>query len=206
LRSQDIIGIGPHVTLRFATLTDEELRLAQDLYDSSMRDPLTRAYNRRYLTSRVMGEAAYVVRHGGVMSLLTFDYDHFKRLNDTHGHAIGDAVLREGAALVRRTLRSEDVLARIGGEEFAIVLRGIGRAAAVKCAERVRAALQAGLVSLNGVYVDATVSIGVATSDEVEMDESGLNLMKLADDRLYAAKGAGRNRVVGAPPAATSDP
>ena len=197
LVNQDVIHFGPNVGVRFARMTDAEEKLARDLYESSMRDPLTRAYNRRYLANRLKAEVAYVARHGGSLSLLTFDFDHFKRLNDQHGHAAGDVVLREGAAVVTAALRSEDVLARVGGEEFVVVLRGIAQGPAMTCAERVRSAVERAQFSADGASVRATISVGVATSDEVVLDAGGTTLLKLADTRLYQAKAAGRNRLVG---------
>lgn len=165
-----------------------------------MRDPLTRAYNRRYLTNRLPAEIAYFLRHGGSLSVITFDFDHCKKLNDRYGHALGDAVLTGSAALIGTTLRSEGVLARVGGEEFVIVLRGIGRESAIKCAERVRHAVEKAEFSLEGAVARATISAGVATSDELTLDPAGASLLKLADTRLYEAKAAGRNRVIGPPP------
>ena len=201
LGTYDVIHIGPHVSVRFARMTHAEEKLARDLFESSMRDPLTRAYNRRYLANRLKAEVAYVARHGGPLSLITFDFDHFKKLNDNHGHAAGDAVLRGGAAVVVATLRSEDVLARVGGEEFVVVLRGIARAPASACAERIRVALEQAEFSSEGTSLRVTASIGVATRDEVVLDSTGNVLVKLADERLYQAKASGRNRVVGSLPA-----
>ena len=99
------------------------------------------------------------------------------------------------------TLRSEDVLARVGGEEFVVVLRGIARAPASACAERIRVALEQAEFSSEGTSLRVTASIGVATSDEVVLDSTGNVLVKLADERLYQAKASGRNRVVGSLPA-----
>lgn len=200
LSPQDVVFLGPHVSVRFARMTRAEEKLARELFESSMRDPLTRAYNRRYLANRLKAEVAYVARHGGPLSVITFDFDHFKRLNDRFGHAAGDAVLRGGTAVVVRALRSEDVIARVGGEEFVIVLRGIDRAAALVCAERVRAAVEQAEFGADGEAVRATISVGAATSDERTPDTTGRALIKLADARLYEAKAAGRNRVVGSPP------
>lgn len=197
LGAHDVIHLGPHVSIRFARMTRAEEKLARDLFESSMRDPLTRAYNRRYLANRLKAEVAYVARHGGALSVITFDFDHFKKLNDGHGHAAGDAVLRGGAAAVVATLRSEDILARVGGEEFVVVLRGVGRDAAAACAERIRLALERAEFSSEGSSLRVTASVGVATSDEVALDPAGKALVDLADQRLYEAKATGRNRVVG---------
>ena len=202
LCGSDVIHLGPQVSVRFAHMSEAEEKLARDLYDSSMRDSLTRAYNRRYLANRLKAEVAYAIRHRGRLSVMTFDFDHFKKVNDTHGHAAGDAILRAGASSVTATLRSEDILARVGGEEFVVVLRGVARGAAMACAERLRSAVESCDVEVDGVSLRATISLGVATSDEVSLDASGGVLLTLADERLYEAKAAGRNRIVG-PPAET---
>jgi diguanylate cyclase (GGDEF)-like protein len=191
------IQIGPHVELRLVSMTSVEERLARQLYDSSMRDALTGAYNRRYIVDRVGSEIAYARRHHGVLSLALFDFDFFKTINDTHGHATGDDVLRDTARIVGRILRNEDVLARIGGEEFAFVLRGIAHAEAVTCAERVRAAVAArSAVGPNGA-VRVTISIGVSSLDDCHADATVDQLFAIADERLYAAKAGGRNCVRG---------
>ena len=199
LGGNDVIHLGPHVSVRFARMTRAEEKLARDLFESSMRDPLTRAYNRRYLGNRLKSEVAFVARHGGPLSVIMFDFDHFKKLNDVHGHAAGDALLRGVAGVVSASLRSEDVLARVGGEEFVVVLRGIGRSAATACAERIRTAIEKAEFSAEGQTLRATVSIGTATSDEIVLDATGKGLIELADTRLYEAKASGRNRVVGSP-------
>ncbi len=183
--------LGPNVVVRLSLMTQAEARLALQLYDSSMRDPLTQCYNRRYFFERLRSEIAYAERHRSAVSLVVFDFDHFKRLNDEHGHPTGDDVLRLGAARVLAALRTEDVLARIGGEEFAVVLRGIEHGHAVLCAERVRRAVEAGVLP-----VRATISAGVSTTDDMPAS-TPQGLFEIADGRLYEAKAAGRNRVCG---------
>lgn len=191
------IQIGPHVLIRFDMLSTVEESLSRQLYESSMRDPLTKTYNRRHLVERLLAEIAFATRHGTELSLVMFDFDHFKRVNDTHGHAAGDAVLQQGTQRVSTALRIEDVLARIGGEEFAFALRGIGAGNAVACAERVRAAIAASPVLHDGVPISATASFGVATLSECNKPVAPDQLLILADRRLYEAKRLGRNRVVG---------
>lgn len=191
------IQIGPHVLIRFDMLSAVEESLSRQLYESSMRDPLTKTYNRRHLVERLLAEIAFAMRHGTELSVVMFDFDHFKRVNDTHGHAGGDAVLQHGTQRVSSALRIEDVLARIGGEEFAFALRGIGAANAVACAERVRAAISASPILHDGIPISATASFGVATLAECEKPVTPDQLLLLADRRLYEAKRRGRNRVVG---------
>jgi two-component system cell cycle response regulator len=186
--------LGPNVVVRLAMMTQAEARLAMQLYDSAMRDPLTQCFNRRYFFERLGSEIAYAERHRTAVSLIVFDFDHFKRLNDVHGHAAGDDVLRLGAARVLEALRTEDVLARIGGEEFAVVLRGIDHKNALICGERVRRAVEAGVSP-----VRATISAGVATTDDMPTATSQ-GLFAIADRRLYEAKEAGRNQVRGRTP------
>ena len=198
LASGDEIQVGAIVTLRFAMMGEVEEKLARQLYDSSMRDALTRVFNRRYFMDRLTTELAFAARHKTVVSVGVFDFDHFKKLNDTFGHAAGDTVLRTGAETIVRVLRAEDVLARIGGEEFAFILRGIQPADALACAERVRRAVESMVVMVEGQPVPATISIGVATDDECEAHaRTPEGLLTIADRRLYEAKTAGRNRAIG---------
>lgn len=194
LEANQVVQIGPHVTVRFAMLTDAEEKLARELFDSSMRDPLTRAYNRRYFTNRLKAEMTFANRHKTILSVLAFDLDNFKALNDTYGHAAGDAVLKRVVAVANQTLRAEDVLARIGGEEFAVLLRAIDHGRALACAERLRMAVASTPEPYQGATIGATISVGIADTEECGSTASR-KLLELADKRLYKAKAAGRNRV-----------
>jgi diguanylate cyclase (GGDEF)-like protein len=198
LQSGDRFHIGPNVTLSFAVLDAQAERIAHQLYESSVRDALTRAHNRRYLIDRLTSESAYSRRHGTKLSLILFDIDHFKRINDTYGHLAGDDVLREVAALVSRLIRTEDVFARFGGEEFVVLARGIGHTGAGVFAERIRTAVERLEVASEKALIRATISGGFAALDELgDGQRTAEGLIRLADARLYAAKGAGRNRVSG---------
>ena len=197
LLSNDEIQLGAAVTLLVSRLSETEEQLAQQLYQSSMRDALTGTYNRRYFSRRLREELLYADRHAALVSLIVFDLDHFKALNDAHGHAFGDMVLKQCASRSSSTLRAEDVLARIGGEEFGIILRGIGHPDACTCAERIRAAISAEPVALGKTTATATVSAGVATSSQCAKPATVDSLLELADERLYLAKGDGRNRIRG---------
>jgi diguanylate cyclase (GGDEF)-like protein len=195
LSSGDRIAIGSGVTLSFAVLDAQAERMAHQLYESSVRDALTRAHNRRYLIERLGSEIAYARRHVAPLSLIMFDVDHFKRVNDTFGHLTGDDVLREVAALVSRMIRSEDVFARYGGEEFVVLARGIEHDNAGRFSERLRAAVERLEISSGADVVKVTISAGYAALDELgEGQRTAEGLLRLADARLYGAKSAGRNR------------
>lgn len=154
--------------------------------DRALRDPLTGLPNRAAL-DRAVGSAP-----AGSNSVLCVDLDHFKRLNDTLGHAAGDAALRHVADLFRRALREGDLAARVGGEEFALWLPGADAPTALEVAERVRAAVEETPFEWTGRRVPITCSIGVAST---ESPQAVWNLVTTADAALYRAKRAGRNRV-----------
>jgi diguanylate cyclase (GGDEF)-like protein len=163
----------------------------------AMFDDLTLAFNHRYLVPRVVEEMARAARSGGELSLLYMDLDHFKEVNDRHGHAVGDLVLRQFADRVRRAVRRVDVLVRRGGEEFVLVMPASDSAAAAVTAERIRATLASEEIAIDeGRRLRQTVSIGVATWDREESPEE---LERRADEAMYEAKRAGRNSVVVAP-------
>jgi diguanylate cyclase (GGDEF)-like protein len=198
LQSGERIHIGPNVIITFAILDSQAVRLTHQMYESSVRDPLTRAHNRRYLVERLASEIAYARRHGSRLALLLFDVDHFKRVNDTHGHLAGDEVLREVAALVSRMIRAEDVFARFGGEEFVVLVRGIEHANVARFAERLRMGVERLEIPAESVILRATISVGFVSIDQLGVDERTADgLMRLADERLYRAKTDGRNRTCG---------
>jgi diguanylate cyclase (GGDEF)-like protein len=199
LESGERINIGPHVTLSFAIVDSQAERMAHELYESAVRDTLTKAHNRRYLVERLGSEIAYARRHSTPLSLVLFDIDHFKRVNDAHGHLAGDAALREVAALVARMIRVEDVFARFGGEEFIVLTRGVELAGAGRFSERLRTAIEKLEIATEGVKVKVTISAGYASIAELAAPQrTAEGLIRLADERLYTAKEAGRNRTCGA--------
>ncbi|MBL8610352.1 MAG: GGDEF domain-containing protein [Myxococcales bacterium] len=198
LKSGDRVQLGPNVVLRFAITDDAEEELQRRLYESSTRDALTRVYNRKYFTERLVAEVAYSRRHRVKLSVLMMDIDEFKKLNDTHGHLAGDMVLRVVAAAVTRLIRVEDLLARWGGEEFVILARSTGRTDAQKLAERIREAVADLAIPVgdsDGV-LKVSLSIGVAPLADAGAEAGPDELLSLADARMYRAKAAGRNRVV----------
>jgi len=176
---------------RLLTLTDvTELELERrELLDLANLDPLTRAINRRKLAEVLADEAARADRYGAPLSVVLLDIDHFKAINDTHGHEAGDTVLVELAGRLRATLRQVDRLARFGGEEFVVVAPGVGLEATAELAERLRQAVADKDFATAG---RVTASFGVAERAPGEDPERALGR---ADKALYRAKNSGRNRV-----------
>jgi two-component system cell cycle response regulator len=189
----DRVQIGPTVVLRFAIIDAAEEELARQLYESSTRDSLTKTFNRKYLGERLTSEVAYALRHKTRLSVVLFDIDHFKHVNDSHGHMAGDVVLRVVAAQVQRMIRAEDVLARYGGEEFMVLVRGIEHENVAVFAERIRKAIERLAIPWEKATIRAAISLGVASLDECN-EKRGEELVLLADERLYRAKSQGRNR------------
>ena len=166
----------------------ERARIEMELLrDQAERDPLTGLHNRRYL------EQARDV--GGPVALAALDIDHFKTVNDRFGHVVGDRVLVRVAELLREQVRSDDVVARTGGEEFVLLMPRTDDAEALACCERVRAALRAEPWDELAPGLRITASLGVVTAPDAK--DLGA-LARDADARLYAAKRAGRDRAVAA--------
>src|SRR5207253_1924173 len=146
-------------------------------------------YNPRYLDDHLQAEFAFAARHGTSLSLLLIDADHFKRVNDSFGHAAGDAALRALAGHLQRSVRAEDMIARFGGEEFAVLSREITPQGAMAIAERIRKSVEKTPVSLeSGATVGLTVSIGVVHMGSGRPFKSAHALLEAADEALYRAK------------------
>lgn len=188
------IQLGKDTVVRFELQDDAVIEEQKRLYEATVRDKLTGVYNRHYLDERIVAELSYAKRTGSAVSVLFVDADHFKKVNDTYGHAGGDAVLVALGKLLLATLRSEDIVARYGGEEFVMVVRGGANVAVL--AERVRAGVQALEVVHEDKKIPFTVSIGVATHSPEREFEDVAALLATADGALYKAKETGRNRVV----------
>ncbi len=167
----------------------ERKRFEEQLREMSERDPLTNTYNRRHLYTILETETGRARRYSTELSIVMFDIDHFKMINDTHGHLAGDQVLIRIAKIVQQELRSVDMLARYGGEEFLIVAPGIGRLRAVVLAERLRTLIAA---EKFGDIPQVTCSFGVYQFDDENTDA----LFRRVDDLMYKAKQQGRNCVV----------
>lgn len=168
------------------------LRLTGHLLRMALLDPLTRLMNRRGFESACVAEVVRSARYRKDLALVIADLDHFKRLNDTYGHAAGDIVLCGAAAIFERTLRQSDTVGRLGGEEFVFLLPNTGWNGAVELVERVRAALELQQFQLGGGGVAVTSSFGIALSAG-RAELSWETLLQEADIALYAAKRAGRN-------------
>lgn len=157
-------------------------------------DPLTDTYNRRFGLGRLREEYSRAVRAESPLGLLMIDLDHFKTVNDTYGHLVGDRVLRAVANSCRRVIREGDVLIRYGGEEFLVLLPGAGPEDIVEIGERIRRAVEATVVEDGDARVSVTVSLGGTTYRDTA--DSPERLVALADHALYEAKDGGRNRLV----------
>ncbi|MEC5396264.1 GGDEF domain-containing protein [Uliginosibacterium sp. H1] len=176
--------------LNFCMLMLTSFRVAESLRQSALLDPLTGALNRRGLNAELRERMRRLHESTG-MAIIALDLDHFKSVNDTHGHGIGDIVLQQFSDTVRGSIRSEDLFARLGGEEFVIVMPDSRQGFPQRLAERIRAQI-AMLECVPGVPLRVTVSIGVCLSPRKA--ELSL-LMRIADEALYDAKHFGRNRV-----------
>ena len=189
------IALSPSLVFRFNLVDEIEERVTKALFEASTRDGLTGLYNRRYLDERLAAEVSYAHRHKEQLGFLMFDIDHFKKVNDTHGHLAGDAVLAAVGQKVAGLVRAEDVVARYGGEEIAMLVRGISLEGLKVLGERVRRAVSEIVVPVDGVSIKVTVSVGIACLAECDAHATGDLVVALADERLYRAKSGGRNRV-----------
>lgn len=194
LEEGDKVTVATEVVLKFTHHDELDRDFQQKMFDAALRDGLTGAFNKRYFAERLDTEFAFHLRHGSPLSLVMLDLDHFKRLNDTHGHLAGDHVLRTLVTQVTRTIRTEDVLCRYGGEEFAIICREIPTPSAHAMAERVRRAVAFHSFLWEEKRLLVTCSVGVAGVPFAGIGEARA-LVEAADRALYQSKHAGRNRV-----------
>jgi two-component system cell cycle response regulator len=194
LKDGDKIQVGRGTVLRFGFQDALDESFHENLLSSALRDGLTKLFNKRYLMDRLDSELKFAQRHETQVSLLLLDIDHFKKVNDTHGHLAGDAVLANLAQVLARAVRNEDVVARFGGEEFAIILRAIGIDSAAHMGERMRKLVEATQAPFNALQLKITVSAGVACYPTTPA-KTPEELVEAADKALYQAKNDGRNRV-----------
>ena len=197
LQDGDKIRVGPDTILKLSYPDGLEEDFYRHQYDSATKDALTGIYNKRYFLDQLKKDFAYARRHRNPLSLIAFDLDHFKQINDVYGHPAGDFILRELAGVVGRALRSEDWFARVGGEEFAIIERAADEAQVRTMAERIRRTVEAHRFAWEAHRIPVTISLGVATL----WGENFRNvdaLVRTADEFLYKAKESGRNRVASA--------
>jgi diguanylate cyclase (GGDEF)-like protein len=194
LHQGDKIQLGRATVVRFGFHDDLDDSFHENLISSALRDGLTKLFNKRYLMDRLDSELKFALRHQTALSLVLIDLDHFKKINDTRGHLAGDVTLANVAAALAKTIRNEDIIARYGGEEIAVVLRAIGMDAAVHTAERLRKIVESTVIPFDGSEIKITASLGVANYPTISV-KSVDDLVAAADKALYRAKHAGRNRV-----------
>ncbi|HET6631768.1 MAG TPA: GGDEF domain-containing protein [Rhodanobacteraceae bacterium] len=192
------LGDGDHITigetiLKFISRSSVEALYHEEVYQLATHDPLTELCNRRHFNELLEKEIARARRHGRPLALCMIDVDHFKRVNDRFGHAEGDRVLQTIASCMREHTRIEDIVARVGGEEFSVLFPETDEGAALNFAERLRAGVERREFVLGGRPEHVTVSVGVATVSNT-CDTPGL-LLQAADAALYEAKEGGRNQV-----------
>ncbi len=191
LMDGDQIRVGKTV-LKY-TESHVEQRYFEHAFNLASMDALTGAFNKRYFDETFDKETQRAQQTSTPLSIVLFDIDHFKKINDTFGHPAGDAVLKNVAGAVAAQLREGDALFRVGGEEFALMLAATQRDLAVQAAEAVRQLIESLVTDFMGAKITATLSLGVA---ELGPSEEPAKLYQRTDELLYAAKRGGRNRVV----------
>lgn len=181
--------------LRFNDVS-RQVELRRALERLATTDPLTGALNRRTLYEAMTRELKRATRQQSPLAILFMDIDHFKRINDNHGHQVGDEVLRAFARTIQHSMRSTDIFGRYGGEEFLFVLTGTTVEQALQVAEKARRSIEQQQPSIGGETITFTTSIGVAVYDQFDNRVGSDDLINMADTALYQAKALGRNRVV----------
>ena len=194
LADGDLIKIGRTI-FKFLSGGNIERAYHEEIYRLTTVDGLTQIFNKRYFMESLEREIARSSRYRREMTLVMFDIDHFKQINDTYGHLAGDQVLKSLASTIKAKIRREDLFARYGGEEFAIVLPEIDGFNAQQFAEKIRRIVEITDYFFEGTRIPVTISMGVAVLDAETSDAAGL--IKKSDERLYEAKKAGRNCVRG---------
>lgn len=192
LRHGDQLKVGRTI-LKFIVGDDVEVQYHEEIYRLMMTDGLTQLHNKRYFDEMLDREVARAKRYRRSFSLLVFDIDHFKAINDRFGHLAGDAILRQLGAVLLGRLRVNDVLARIGGEEFALITPEVGIDGAKELAGKINRLIGDTRFEFDGTRVEVTVSVGAA--EWQPHYEDAMDVYKAADDKMYEAKRNGRNQV-----------
>ena len=191
LRRGDQVKIGDTI-VKFLSGSDLEAQYHETIYNMTIIDGLTGINNKRYLMETLEREIPRARRHERPLSVVMFDIDHFKHINDNYGHLAGDYVLKELANLVKSRLRPDDILGRYGGEEFAAILPETQLSGAASIADDLRRRIEERRFVFEGEAIPVTVSLGCS---ELAGEMDVLALIKIADEKLYEAKRGGRNRV-----------
>lgn len=193
LSNGDRIKVGPTI-FKYLSGADVEAQYHEEIYRMTIIDGLTQAHVKRFLLEAMEKEMIRARRHARDLSFMMFDIDHFKKINDFHGHLAGDFVLKELARIVQGRIRRDEVFARYGGEEFGILLPETNNEGARALAEGLREKIESSRFVFQNELIKVTVSIGCAML--LDSDKSALDLIKRADEKLYEAKRGGRNRVM----------
>ncbi len=199
LRDGDRFQLGASTILKLTYQDKLEEEFQRLLYESATRDGLTGLFNKKFLIERLSAEFAYCARHNVKLSVCMIDIDHFKAINDQWGHVAGDSILAQVSHLVQEASRTEDIVCRYGGEEFAVLLRDIDERGAARYAERMRQAVERADFEFtdkdgNHRSIKVTISTGLATLGEKRFATTD-EFIAAADKQLYRAKKTGRNRV-----------
>jgi two-component system cell cycle response regulator len=193
LRDGDYLRVGSCI-YRFLAGGNVEAQYHEEIYRLTVLDPLTGVHNRRYMHEMLEREVARAVRHARPLAVALFDIDHFKAINDRFGHVCGDRALCEVTRRVRGLIRTEEVFSRYGGEEFVVILTETNLEAGRAFGERIREAIAAEPFAFDGTAHRVTVSVGVSTTT-APGPHTPDELLRRADELMYASKRGGRNRV-----------
>jgi two-component system, cell cycle response regulator len=194
LRDGDQLKVGQTI-FKYLSGSNIESKYHEEIYRLTTVDGLTQAFNKRYFLDALTREVNRATRYGRALSLAMMDIDHFKLINDTHGHLAGDLVLREMAALIMQHLRREDIFARYGGEEFSLILPEVDLQGAAAVCEKLRGLIEVQPFEFNGKQIPVTVSQGLRACTKADAGVDVVALIADADAKLYEAKQGGRNRV-----------
>lgn len=191
----DRLQFGSGVVLKLVRLDASDENFQRQMFERTVRDGLTGVFNRAYFLSQHANLVARHAAQGIGVAMLMVDIDHFKQVNDHHGHLVGDVVLREVAAVLRESTRTEDLVARYGGEEFIVALPSSAADHAVERAERIRVSVAGRRIRSGAGEIHVTASIGVAYGPP-QRPVNPIALIQAADEALYRAKSEGRNCVI----------
>ncbi len=194
LKDGDQVKLGRSI-LKYMSGENIEANYHEEIYRLMTMDALTQTHNRRYFNEALEREYNRSLRYRRALSLILFDIDHFKNINDAYGHVAGDSVLRQLAFVVKPRLRTQDILARVAGEAFAVLLPEVELDGARSAAEKIRKLVEAARFVVDNKEFGCTVSVGV-TAFDARMTSPPM-LYEMVEKNLLAAKSAGRNRVVG---------
>ena len=193
LRDGDLVKIGRTI-FKYLTSMNIEAQYHEEIYRLTTTDGLTGVYNKRFFIETLEREMGRCYRYQRPLSLIMIDIDHFKKINDQHGHLAGDTILKQVAVLIAAHVRREDIFARYGGEEFGLILPEVEGDGAMQLAEKLRGLVEAAPLAWDGNAIPVTISLGVSPLPEDNATPE--EFIQRADACLYRAKNAGRNQCV----------